>query len=772
MSTPFSLTLPEVAAWQIKSPAGLSHAAPSCVARIPALQRGAVWKPSQVELLWDSLFRGFPIGAFVVCERLKGQGGKLGRHARGADGVDADEEFSHHLLDGQQRANAIALGFSDPFADHADQSVDASRRAALWLDLSPPKPTATTTRRFLFRVTTQPHPWGFSRADEAESLELRQIRSALKRANVANYHPSVSECWPYDASAPVPLAWLLDVAWERHTSHRGNGSGAPFLESLIGSLEKRRDAVTVHGVLPPRFGWIRQALDLLRAPGNEATRQVAEIGRRLASLWSIELIALTVPHEAITGSLEDDDIATATPNISDIEHLFQRLNSQGTRLSEDDLAFSMIKAYWPKVDALIETLADRLMPPARLATIAARAALSMLRNPTEPFPGPVGPAELRSRAFRNTGTGIEKGAPSPERNAIEEMFGSKSDLRDALLLIDAWLVGRDESSFMPAVLRTSVARSSPDVFAFLMWLALTEIRLQSVDIALSRAPEVRRDIIALTTTLHWFSSKKRDAVQAAFAHLRQARDGAPLSADHFVGVLRKASADRDAVWEPLSPQALSHLITVPQTPEELHGWDWWRLTRTEAGEEPKHREWQTLDFARQNTELLILAQRRFMINVFASYDPARTDLWAQRNRPWDFDHILPSAKFDVRNYPWGLKRWGRSIANLRVWPVERNRADGDRAPVKKLAGTDLDDSFLTEEERDIFQAAADNIRSEQHAFEFISMAKGRLIRIYGSWFDGFAVARLFMNPVARMLEPAEDVLRNSTETASFNREAV
>ena len=33
---------------------------------IPALQRGLVWAPHQVELLWDSILRGFPIGAFAL----------------------------------------------------------------------------------------------------------------------------------------------------------------------------------------------------------------------------------------------------------------------------------------------------------------------------------------------------------------------------------------------------------------------------------------------------------------------------------------------------------------------------------------------------------------------------------------------------------------------------------------------------------------------------------------------------------------------------------
>ena len=35
---------------------------------IPDLQRGLVWKPRQMELLWDSILRGFPIGSFIFAE--------------------------------------------------------------------------------------------------------------------------------------------------------------------------------------------------------------------------------------------------------------------------------------------------------------------------------------------------------------------------------------------------------------------------------------------------------------------------------------------------------------------------------------------------------------------------------------------------------------------------------------------------------------------------------------------------------------------------------
>jgi uncharacterized protein with ParB-like and HNH nuclease domain len=59
---------------------------PNSIVEIPALQRGLVWKPRQVELLWDSLLRGFPIGSFMLSD------------------VIGEDKF--YLMDGQQRYNA------------------------------------------------------------------------------------------------------------------------------------------------------------------------------------------------------------------------------------------------------------------------------------------------------------------------------------------------------------------------------------------------------------------------------------------------------------------------------------------------------------------------------------------------------------------------------------------------------------------------------------------------------------------------------------------
>ena len=118
---------------------------------IPALQRGLVWAPDQVELLWDSILRGFPIGAFVV---TKGTGIEDQSKRNG------EQVARYFLLDGQQRYNAIRAGFTE---------WCSSANSVLWIDLMPPVKT-TSTRRYWIKVTTKAHPWGYGNDDGCSVL--------------------------------------------------------------------------------------------------------------------------------------------------------------------------------------------------------------------------------------------------------------------------------------------------------------------------------------------------------------------------------------------------------------------------------------------------------------------------------------------------------------------------------------------------------------------------------------------------------------------------
>jgi len=86
MEKTLSFGLDEIAKWQLNSE--------NSKIKLPALQRGFVWKVSQMESLWDSILRGFPVGSLLLSKHDNGE---------------------YDLLDGQQRATSIALGYYNPW---------------------------------------------------------------------------------------------------------------------------------------------------------------------------------------------------------------------------------------------------------------------------------------------------------------------------------------------------------------------------------------------------------------------------------------------------------------------------------------------------------------------------------------------------------------------------------------------------------------------------------------------------------------------------------
>lgn len=163
---------------------------------IPAVQRGKVWNATRVEVLWDSIMRGIPIGSFVI---------KSGKK-------------KWELLDGQQRVNAISLGFQSL---HGLEELNRAE-SILWIDLMPNKKNEinkNSNRKYFFRVTTLAHPWGYhfsnneTRNDPLDSQEKRDAVNLLS-ANGLKWTPGKSrrphpkDLWPFDSCFPVPFSIL------------------------------------------------------------------------------------------------------------------------------------------------------------------------------------------------------------------------------------------------------------------------------------------------------------------------------------------------------------------------------------------------------------------------------------------------------------------------------------------------------------------------------------------------------------------------------------
>src|ERR1019366_437092 len=108
--------------------------------------------------------RGFPIGCFILSEPQQHLGVRpfalQGRNPVLAQVTGA----GHLLLDGQQRATAIATAFLDPWRN----PEHANAEFALWIDLEPLLQSAQSDHAF--RLLTRSHPWGYQRQDPASRL--------------------------------------------------------------------------------------------------------------------------------------------------------------------------------------------------------------------------------------------------------------------------------------------------------------------------------------------------------------------------------------------------------------------------------------------------------------------------------------------------------------------------------------------------------------------------------------------------------------------------
>lgn len=723
---PQILSLQEIAAWQLRFKS--THPAkPKIIVGIPSLQRGAVWKAGQIELLWDSILRGFPLGALVLCRKLPNQGTHSGKHGCSW----STNDVTHHLLDGQQRCNAIALGFVEAL----EHSVSTSKPppATLWIDLAPR--LSKGTRRFLFRTLTTAHPWGYAKDDNASPLGVPAIREAVNSYG-KGCRPSIVESWPHDSNVPIPFSWLASVGIEQGLS--GKALWSQVLQQCV-AHEKRP--------------WAAAAAQLIRTSSSQHL-DLIEDGMHKARAFMV--VALEVPQEALQGHnpQEAQTEGGSDDRVHNVEHLFQRLNSAGTELRGEELMFSMIKAYWPSVEESFEAIEDRYgnrampMPGSRLAMLGARAALIEGNR----LPPAFTIAKIRGLAQDTSPL------QSIERERLEAYLGianvksaksaHDSDLHLNLRQIDEWLLFEtsNENDFgLPAVLRANLATDAPDVFLLLLYFAqkVRDERLSVAEIAALRKP-----LLGLSTALTWFGT---DQARAVTNLLGSSLVQGKLSKQSFVGVLRSCMPSPDnniGLLKLPSPCELHTLLPDVIADDQLAEWKIWTGMT-------KGRDESVVSLFRQHEgpfmwrllgckALLLYAQRSYLASQFRDFDPSNIDIWDGHNRPWDYDHILPSAVLNSNHgrFREACRNWSNTIANYRAWPLEKNRSRQDEMASHSIPEYDRPSSYLLIDECEAFSLNRDQISDASLAAGFINAARSRLIRIYQEWYTTLEINTL------------------------------
>jgi len=805
------LTLPKIASWQIsRTPAKQDL---QWVAELPALQRGAVWKSEQIENLWDSIIQGFPVGSFLLSPYDAELGKQRFKHA-------TKDEFPYHpthmLLDGQQRATGIALGFLSPwYSTPPEEDV----KSVLWVDLATPPEGRDVD--FVFRVTTRSHPWGYSRSNPAERISQQQIRDsirAFKKASSPSFDESkpheipLHAVWPWDADAPIPVSILI----ESLTLNNGD------IETSMKHARNTLDKLVFMNLPETDDGnpskhlkhWKSQHDGVCVAFSDQSSYLHARLRNLLSTLndriGSKYLIPASVIPAHALNKTGNNNQETRSP----VESLFIRINSAGTPLAGEELMYSLIKSAWIEAPTAVAKLTHRLATPARTALLASRVVRARhQRKRWMDHQEGVDGAKLRHPStpsvdeFRRWMHGMNKDQPDFAKelqNYIQQ---------DGLHVFEMAYKFLTEGSYgLPVVLANELAQKSQDVFFLLLtWLdRLSENNLDPLSEDAVNKND-RRRVIGFLTSLSWFSRAdgKPRAVDSIW-HDLQTIDSEKLpeffNRSHFLKTMAIDNRGRQHMIPLVSPGTLETTLrkkilghqgysnTISGDESEIWtDWNWWSSLidpgrpkdideelqkyfptpnppSDESASDRIRDSWrQFMEILHGNKSILIYAQRNWIGRWFPDFDPSLPEFIEDKNRPWDFDHIHPQNLLQgpnggtLRGLPTILTYWHRSIGNLRAWPLEANRSDGDDSPSIKLKkATDeekgygiedtnkLDASFIDGASFDMYwdkctpddgvQLNYESARNAQRAL--IKAIIWRFLAIYRKWYEDLKISTL------------------------------
>ena len=278
---------------------------------LPALQRKFVWKKEQIERLFDSIMRGYPIGAFlfweldakvakdyVFYEFLKDYDERTPYNRR------KEGAFSHEqiigVLDGQQRLSSMYIGFNgfhktkNSYAWKSNPNAYPEKR--LYLDLLN-LPYVTESGEIKLNEAEN-YPFSFLTEKESQKLE-RKIEDQIKPC----YWFKVGESLYWDNDEDIE-AYYQTLAAQIQSAHQGQ-------KMFLAAFEQHQTQVLL-------------GLKTLHARLHDAN---------LISYFQVR---------------END--------LENILKIFVRVNSGGTILSKTDLLFSTVVATWSDGRDKIEKL--------------------------------------------------------------------------------------------------------------------------------------------------------------------------------------------------------------------------------------------------------------------------------------------------------------------------------------------------------------------------------------------------------------------------------
>lgn len=640
---------------------------------IPSVQRGKVWNAARIETLWDSIFRNIPIGALSIRNR---------KNESTANAYD--------LLDGQQRATAIALGY--------DRFPDMSRKyeSILWIDLKKidDKDEDDRDKRYSFFVTTASQPWGYADSNNETKNNLLpewEKREASKAVPDAQWEegqvkPYPFQLFPVRAKLPVPYTLLREYA--ESAANNGSVNFNAFLEFLnVKNLNK---------CLLCKLGAVGDCHDCIRlSVGNNTSVDDSEFGKLCEKVVNISKDYKVFLLDA--SSVAENDIAL----------YFTRIGKGGVVPSDEELAYSVLKSkLGPDFRETIQLIHNDygLASESRIAHLAIRLFKSESNEEKSSklqfYSGSVFSAAMDMCTEEN----------ATKKQAFAEFIIEKFKNR----------VGRVMEKYQLTQWHSAryASERNGDVFLLLLLAAGRDDLL------------VGYDIKGLAELLFGYASHVDYSVRKIF------EEGVPIA---LANLAKETYYGKPKLTLPIPPEKFGDIDE-----ERIDSSEFllkWKDINPEAA--------RTIAEGYYNSSydhafnILLYACRKSIKNNQFKYDK-NLGLWAEDNCPWDYDHIMPHSIIEkmADSTDKTVCEWLKnSIGNLAPLPFSLNRSWSDDARDASYPCSDAKEQSALCINGDAVKSMWNN-DGQISPLHFCKMVIARYKQMYKIWYDDMGFKKM------------------------------
>lgn len=670
--------LQEIANWQLDAAASRVE--------LPSVQRGFVWKPKQIEDLWDSILRGYPIGSFLFSKTSS----------------------NLHLMDGQQRATSIFLGHFNPY-----NAINAAKAWSIkgelpivWLDIKPMvKPD---TSKYLFRLTTRSHPWGYQANNNETKLSVSERRKAL---DLFKLHPDNkggytsfknTTTFPFDASYPIPLVFIIESKNSDEVIEKVAEHLPDYFSTLRGGFKDKNEFIS-----------------LLKTELKPELDVIFENVKHLEQLL--------IKSNIIEDRVLQEENETENPT------LFVRINSSGTTLNGDDLIYSIYKAIFPEAKTLMENIGLDFITPTQVLSLASRIVASDLSENIF-----VKKINVRDFQRRIKNEEFKEGLKNQiQTQQLKELFAH------AIAILSCEDNSLFEGKIPPVIIKQFIKRNQ-DLFLFLVyWLHINKIELTD---------QIKLKMVGKLFSFSWFD----------FEGIPRLWNEKISNKNFWEEPLNELIwwDDKFGIHFLIKPDLLREYYLQPKVENRfiIEDKDRWGLLEDGAGSKIikyyNDIKTQNYDFAianeyfykfigkiQHNRQLNLLAQRDYINATFGDYN--QMDDIDDTNVPWDWDHIYPSEWVYRKEYcNRSIRDWNNTNGNFRAMSLEQNRSESNTAsPKERLLLAEIREYSFVKEDWQYWQNLEKRIWDDEVQNHFRAITS-RMINIYEKFWNDFKIDEL------------------------------